>query len=92
MSRLFRCLHFLAYLFRGGHDSKRISAQDLPDIIVGISFSEECLGDLGQLRAILHAFRHIGSIKVGTETYVVGTDKLYDMIDVLDNFLPADVR
>jgi hypothetical protein len=67
-------LQFLADALGLLHHPQRVLAQDFADIGVGIALSNQRLGDLRKLLAILHALGHVRAVEIGAETDVVRAD------------------
>jgi hypothetical protein len=73
------------------HYAQGVAAENFANVSVGVAFADEGFGDFRQLGSIFHALGHIGAIEIGAETHMVGADELYEMIEVINNFLPANV-
>src|SRR6266436_9461796 len=85
-------LHLFADLLRLLHYAKNVAAQYLADVLFRISLAQQRFCDLGKLRAIFQAIRHVRAVEVRPQADVVGAHQSYHVVDVLDDFLPAHVR
>ena len=89
---IFRCGPLLCDTVGFGQDAEDVPAEDLLDVGVGVALAHEGLGNFWKLGAVFHAVGHVGAIEVGAQADVIGTDKFHNMINVLDDFFPADTR
>ena len=86
------CLQFPADFFCLFHDAQQIAAKDFANVVVLVALAHQGLCDFREFRAILHAVGHRRPIKVRAEADVVRPDKFHDMVDVVDDSFPTDVR
>src|SRR6185295_19373844 len=61
-------------------------------IRVGIALANESLRNLRQLRAVFEPIGHVGAVEIRPEADVICSDELNDVINVVNDPLPADMR
>ena len=74
------------------HHPEQVLAENFPNVCVAIALAHQGLGNLWKMRAIFHTVRHIGSIKIRTQSDMIRTHEFYRMIDVVHDAFPAYVR
>jgi hypothetical protein len=77
---------------RLGHDAQQVLAQNLSDIGLAVTLSQQGLGDAGEPADIFHPLRHCGSIEVGSERNMIDSGEADDAIDVVHDLFPRDRR
>src|SRR6202011_5602340 len=67
--RLFRRggIEGVAHAFGFGEDAQGVFTQDIADVGFRIALFQECVGDLREMRDILHPEGHYGAIEIGAE-------------------------
>src|ERR1700720_752371 len=85
-------LQLVAHALHLLHHTERVLTQNLPNIFIRISLAQQRFRDLWQLRAVLQPIGHASSVKIGPETYMLSSDQLHGVVDVIHNPLPAHVR
>src|SRR6185437_2138170 len=85
-------LHFAADALAFGHYTKRVFAEDLLDVGVGIAAVEKGLRDFGQVGDIFHADGHVGAAIVRAESDVIGAGELHGVVNVVNDFGPINAR
>ena len=73
-------------------DAEDVAAEDFLDVGVGVAFADQGFGDFGELGDVFQAVGHVGAVEIGAQADVIGADKFDDVVDVLDDFFPTDVR
>src|ERR1700730_2428941 len=73
------------------HHPENVPTQNLANILFRVSLTQQGFGDLREFGAIFQTVRHVGTVEVRTKPNVIRADELHDMVDVLDDFLPAHV-
>src|SRR5215469_9687201 len=53
------------------HNAQQVSAEDLANIFVLVTFAHPSFGDFGELRAVFHSLGHRCAIEIGAETDMI---------------------
>src|SRR5580693_3135555 len=84
--------HFSSGVFGCLQDAQRVATQNLLNVAIGITLLEKSVGDLRQVRYIVHAVRHVGAVEIGAEADVIRADEFHCVIDMVDDESPIDTR
>src|SRR6516164_869874 len=75
-----------------GKNTQCILAEDFPDVRLRVALLQQRIGDLRNMRHVLHSYGHYCPIEIGPETDMIGAGNFHGVINVLDDEIPIDFR